>query len=708
MQPLELSGDWRAARADSERERQFTDAVFDDSGWSTISVPGHWRGEPAFADADGPLLYRRRFGADPPAAGRRRTLVLDGCFYYADVWLDGSYVGDAQGYFEPHGFDVTDLLRTGDEHVLGVEVACPRQSDRTRKRIFTGVFSHWDLFDRDWNPGGLWRPVRVVDSGPVRLTRCRVLCTEAGTERGRLSFDVTLDAPADLEREMTVRLVTRLRAPGLERVESRDETIVAGANERRWSVGVEDPPRWWPHTLGEQPLVDVEVRVEVDGEPSDVVDRRTAFREVTVDDWVFSVNGERLFVRGSNQGPTRMALGDATPEEMARDVQLALEANLDLLRVHAHVGRPELYAAADEAGLLLWQDFPMQWGYARGTRREGARQARAMVDLLGHHPSIAMWCSHNEPLAVDAPPGEDMNAAAIGRFAVSMSLPTWNKQVLDRSVTRAIRRADPTRFVNPHSGVLPGVASGGTDTHWYFGWYHGRMGGLAPTLARWPRTARFVSEFGAQAVPEANGFMHPQRWPDLDWETLLQRHACQKLYFDRTVPPDRFEHFAEWAAATRTYQAALVQLQVEDLRRLRFAPTGGFCHFCFADSQPSVTWSVLDHERNPKPGYDALRDACRPVLAMLEPRTGAVHVVNETREPLLGAVVDAAVGRSRHRWQGDIPADDLAYVGRVAIDDDGRTRGGTIVVSHPRIGDVTNRYPPLLLEATRLGHDRPN
>ena len=144
------------------------------------------------------------------------------------------------------------------------------------------------------------------------------------------------------------------------------------------------------------------------GERSDRRTLRTAFREVQWRRWQLHVNGERLFVMGSNQGPSRMQLGEATPAELARDVQLALDANLDLLRLHAHVSRPELYDAADDAGLLLWQDFPLQWGYARGVRKPAVRQARAMVDVLGHHPSIVLWCAHNEPLAVDIAPGEPL------------------------------------------------------------------------------------------------------------------------------------------------------------------------------------------------------------------------------------------------------------------------------------------------------------
>ena len=42
-----------------------------------------------------------------------------------------------------------------------------------------GVFSHWDNLDPAWNPGGIWRPVRLRDTGPVRISWLRVLCTEA-------------------------------------------------------------------------------------------------------------------------------------------------------------------------------------------------------------------------------------------------------------------------------------------------------------------------------------------------------------------------------------------------------------------------------------------------------------------------------------------------------------------------------------------------
>ena len=192
------------------------------------------------------------------------------------------------------------------------------------------------------------------------------------------------------------------------------------------------------------------------------------------------------------------------------------------------MSRPEIYEAADERGLLLWQDFPLQWGYARGIRKQAGRQAEAMVDLLGHHPSVAIWCGHNEPLALDGMPSP-------GKFFALQELPTWNKTVLDSTVKRAIERADGTRPVIAHSGVLPHPGSGGTDTHIYFGWYHGEERDFPGFCAAVPRMARFVTEFGAQAVPVVDGFMEPERWPDLDWERLGP-HALAPA---RTVRPLR-------------------------------------------------------------------------------------------------------------------------------------------------------------------------
>lgn len=704
--PRDLSGQWKVHVEDGDLARRFLEPDYSDADWPTIDVPGHWRSNPLFADTDGPVLYRRRLEPAPLADGHRRFLTFDGIFYLGDVWLDGHYLGATEGYFSAHTFEITRFAEAPpDEHTLAVEVANPKQTDRTHKRSITGVFSHWDNLDPEWNPGGIWRPVRVRDTGPVRISWLRVLCTEASEARGQLALDVTLD-PGETVPEAPVTLVaTVVDVSGRTLVEQEtDVDLAAGGTTLTVPVTVDRPDLWWPWRHGGQPRVHVEVRALVDGVRSDHRRVTTAFRSVAVRDWQWWVNGEPIFVMGANHGPTRMALAEATKDELARDVELAKLANLDLLRVHAHVTRPEFYDAADAAGLLLWQDFPLQWGYGRGARKQAARQARDMVDRLGHHPSVAMWCAHNEPLAVAFQPGEPMTPGQVARVGASMFLPSWNKDVLDRSVTHAIHKADPTRFVDVHSGIFPGVGSLGTDSHFYFGWYHGEMDGLAPALKAVPRLARFVSEFGAQAVPPTDDFMEPQRWPHLDWERLFERHALQKRRFDEYVPPAAFPDYDTWKLATQRYQAALIQLQVEDLRRLRLAPTGGFCQFCFADGHPSVTWSVLDHRRIPKVGYAALRSSCRSVLPMLEPRAGLVHVANETREELADATIEVTIDGRTRTFTGTITPTGVTFVGRVHLDH--RTGEVALRLRHPAVGTVEHRYDDVL-DWLRVVHDTP-
>jgi beta-mannosidase len=544
---MDLGGAWRATVADEHLRRVWSADDFDDTSWPSLSVPGHWRSAPGFSASDGPLLYRRQFDHPRPDAGQRHWLVFDGIFYQGDVWFDGAYLGATEGYFFPHTFEVTEHLAGRDDHTLAVEVTCTPPRDPTARRNLTGVFQHGPGVDPNWNPGGLWRPLRLETSGSVRLRDLQVLCAEATPRRASVSVVAVLDSAE--ARSVVVR--STVGDADRELV----QPVAAGRNWVEWTVTIDDPPLWWPWALGDQPMVDVAVDVVVDDALSDRRTLRTGLRSVELRNWICSVNGERLFLKGTNQGPTRTALAEATPEEIAHDVHLAVDAGLDLMRVHAHIARPELYHAADHAGLLLWQDLPLFGSYARGIRREAARQARAAVQYLGHHPSIAMWCGHDEPAggehSRDRPvTGRETTASAATAMNVrGQQLPTWNRSVLDRSVKRALEKADATRAVIAHSGVLPHLPQlDGTDSHLWFGWHWGEEHLLSRVCASLPRLVRFVSKFGAQAVPDDADFCEPERWPDLDWGRLEQRHGLQKDAFDRHVPTSEHTTFGSSTA----------------------------------------------------------------------------------------------------------------------------------------------------------------
>ena len=387
---MELPGPWVAAEANDDIRRNGIGLDPVGAEWSEIDVPGHWQQHAKFASSDGPVLYRTNFHAPAPADGHRRWVTFDGVLYQGDVWLDGAYLGDPEGYFVPHSFDITDLSRLDDEHVLAIEVTCAPQRDVRNRRNITGVLQQSEWFDRSFNPGGLWRPVRLYDTGPVRIDRLRVLCRDADPRRAHLRIAGRLDS--DDQRPIVIRTLV----DGVPHAETT-HVVASGDNDLEWSLDLADPTLWWPHSLGDQPLTMVTVEVLVDGESSDRRQRRTGLRQVSWDDWVCSINGERIFLKGANLLPTSSDLAHADPAATRADIESAIDLGLDALRVHGHVAHRHTYDAADELGVLLLQDFPLQWRYARSVRSQAVDQARALVDSLGHHPSIVSWSAHDDP-----------------------------------------------------------------------------------------------------------------------------------------------------------------------------------------------------------------------------------------------------------------------------------------------------------------------
>jgi beta-mannosidase len=193
---------------------------------------------------------------------------------------------------------------------------------------------------------------------------------------------------------------------------------------------------------------------------------------------------------------------------------------------------------------------------------------------------------------------------------------------------------------------------------------------------------RFVSEFGAQSVPAgAESFVATTRWPELDWEELREHHGLEVEVMAQRVPAADHPTFDAWRTATQRNQAAILRHHIETLRRLKYRPTGGFCFSWLADPAPMISASVLDDRRRPKLAWQAVVDACRPLVVITDPLPTVlhagdelaldVHVVNDLR----GAVVDATVsvtctwrgGRRQWAFRGDVDADAVALVGRLEL-----------------------------------------
>lgn len=677
MEPVVLSGLWQLRPVDA-----FAEAYPPLDGWHEQELPAQWQQLPALETHTGKVVYRKAFTA--PADARRRWLKLHGVFYRYRVRLNGVLVGETEGYFFPHEFEVTEQLRPGQENELLIEVDSPIERSRLQKETITGVFAHWDaLSSYKYNPGGLWLPVELVHHPAVHIERALIHLESFDDQAAYVGLRLDLKVEAAVHARYRVTFTPR-NFEGEARSFEGEIDLAAGKYGWQQALTLAPYKLWWTHDTGHPHLYDVAVELSGPIDHPVVWRGTTGLRTWSMRDWIGYLNGQRLYMKGSNYPPGDARLGTMTLPRAAQDMQLATDAHMNMLRIHAHVDHPAVYQAADEAGVLLWQDFPMQWLYAKKVLPQALRQSLEMVKLLHNHPSIVLWCLHNEPLHVDDTSEEPLLRMLRTYWSLITS---WNRDVMDRQMAAGVEHLDKSRTVVHSSGEMwiPGWLTG-TDGHYYFGWY------MSYGPKRWfdlwrrvfTRNLRFVTEFGSQSFPNhenAKTFL-PENLEGADFKHLLRHYLLQwdlmKLWIDTSS-----HDLKDLVQKTQAYQSEINRYYVDRLRFYKYKPNGGFLNFMFMDSQPAVSWSIVDYWRTPKSSYWAYKHALSPQYAFcLTPKDQyargravalPVYVVNDAHRPVPVKVtigLDAPDGRevSRKEHVVTLGADCLAQsLGDVAF-----------------------------------------
>jgi beta-mannosidase len=619
-----LNDSWRLLPVETFRHGQYP---LPDDAWVEQELPAHWQQHPLFARYSGKMVYRKRFVCDRhPASGdhairlrrpsSRYWLRLNGIFYWSQPFLNGVALGRHEGYFAAQTHEVTAILAR--ENDLVIEVECPNERRKLGKRMIAGVFSHWDCMDPALNPGGVWLPIELLATGPIRIQEVLLETAHASASFAELRFRATLNSAATAEVALRWTFAPKNFPSEVQTVEQR-RSLAAGPQEIAGVLSIRDPRLWWTHDMGHPSCYTVTLDVLLQGGiVSDAHTFTFGIRRFELRNWIPHLNGVRFFAKGNNYPPTDARLATVTREECARDMRLAQACHMNMLRVHAHVAHPALYDAANEAGILLWQDMPLQWSYRREALPEAERQARQMVRLLYNHPSVVVWCMHNE--AIDVADTRDERWRTGLRIYASVFGWSWSRDVMATRLKRAAEREDRTRPVVRSSGefAVPLLAPG-TDAHFYSGWYRiypSRQGWLK-TIRRFPKNIRFVTEFGAQSFPNLESSL---RFMDgdirrIDWARLEARHGFQGDIMARWLDWRGARSLEALIQMTQDYQIAINRFYIDRLRFHKYRPTGGILPFMFHDPHPAVLWSVLDYWRVPKRSYDALRDAFRPQYA---------------------------------------------------------------------------------------------
>jgi beta-mannosidase len=598
FQRLGLEGEWRLLGVEKGegRARRLFAVDLDDSSWRPVRVPGtahtqvlkdgEWFTPEAAWVSRKEWWYRRSFRAPEEWRERRLSLDFTATDYYADVWLNGEWVGRHEGYIDPWAIEVGNRLRFGAENQVTVRVWTPVDYYwKHRPYTVKGSYGAVDQKPDDITAVGITGPVALRGSGPVRIED--VLARPSLRPDGSADVDVTLrlDRPPGGEARVELSLKPR-NFEG--RVRLGAETVVRArdAPDGRtvaYRFHLEDPQLWWTWDHGQPNLYTLVARVLVDGRVSDQRAQPLGIRTIEKVGFVFYLNGRRLFIRGTNSYYLELFISEMTKEKYERDLRLMRDMNVNMLRLHCHFARPELYALTDEMGILVWQDFLEAWyPHDREFALRAARLYDPLVRMVREHPSVALWVTSDE---------EDLE----------------NFRVLTKHLAPRAFDLDPERRAVHRSTGRYG------DAHVYEGWYGGTI---------WDYTKseeRFISELGATALPNLDSLRKflPEAWPIRDHQDEWVFHKLQITEAMAAWGSPEGKTLEKYIPETQAYVALLHQLAIERMRRRKY-DSGGILHFHAIDFWPSVTMAALDYYRQATLSYAAVKRAFQMVLPSLE------------------------------------------------------------------------------------------
>ncbi len=325
--------------------------------------------------------YRRVFEVPPAMEGKRVLLHFGAVDYRARVWVNGAEAGSHVGGSVPFEFDVTHLLRGGQNEVV-VHVFHDVASGHEPTGKQTHTVSEGCVYTRTT---GIWQPVWLEAVGSSFVKTISIV---PDLDNSSVSIDAEIDGPAD-------GLAFKAEAlAGGKSVGSA--SMLAGGGPLHLAVNLSEKHLWEPASPF---LYDLKFTLTRGTETVDEMSSYFGLRSVKIDGRSILVNGKRIFQRlildqGFYPDSEWTAPSDA---ELKRDIERSMAAGFNGARLHQKVFEPRYLYWADKLGYLVWSEFP-NWGfdflpqdYAKYTNewREAMLRDR-------NHPSIIGWCPFNE------------------------------------------------------------------------------------------------------------------------------------------------------------------------------------------------------------------------------------------------------------------------------------------------------------------------
>ncbi len=578
-------------------------------------------------------MYTRNFNMNKIDVDLEYDLVFKGIDTLSKVYLNGHYLGRTEDMFLEYRFDLTDLLKEG-ENVLKVVIDSPTREPRALEQNYGKLASTHEESSRpyirkaqysygwDWGArvatSGIWKDVYVESHPDARLVGCTAYLEDtSGTIRVN-GYVEELD-----ERRINSYSVKILMNG--EKVEERPLFKDFKGVHFDGKFVKKDVELWFPNGMGKSSLHDFEFILLKDGREVYSEKKKTGLRIVKLirendgegESFIFEINGKRVFAKGADWIPADNILSWLKKSDYDELISMAANANMNMIRVWGGgiFEEDEFYSKCDEMGIMVWQDFMfacaeypdhLQW-----FRDLANREVRENVIKLRHHPSIVMWCGNNE---------NNWGFDEWPNFARKVNGDFLGNKLYLHDFPKICTEEDPSSPYwpsSPYGGNRSNSDDAGDEHNWevWSSWqdhdeYLNDRG-------------KFISEFGFQSAPDPKTIDFFAREEEKEiFSKVMLNHNKQIEGPERIMRfiNGRFgivENFDSIVYLSQINQAEAIKSGVEHWRERKYK-TAGTLYWQFNDSWPVFSWSAIDYFKRPKALYYYTKRFYSPVLPMVK------------------------------------------------------------------------------------------
>lgn len=402
---------------------EYVQPDFNDEAWRKLDLPHDWAiegpfkqeypGETAKLPYWGIGWYRKHFDVPAADAGRKIYLDVDGAMSYANVWLNGHYLGGWPYGYASWELDMTPYIKFGAENVVAIRLDNPPKSSR-------------------WYPGGgIYRNVWLVKTSPIHVEHWGTYITTPSVNqiKAEVKIQVTLDNDSDSPPALSVKNeIYELKADGDKgrKVGSATETIppIPAHQSQTFEaeINIRNPKLW---TLDKPRRYVAVTTIEQNNECLDTYETPFGIRIIAFDaNKGFFLNGEHIRLQGVCDHADLGALGTVVNVAgLRRQIEILKEMGCNAIRTSHNPPAPELLDLCDRLGMLVMDESFDCW--ERGKRPNDyhtlfddwhEKDWRAELRRDRNHPSIILWSIGNEVPDQGTPTGTRI-AAELTRIA---------------------------------------------------------------------------------------------------------------------------------------------------------------------------------------------------------------------------------------------------------------------------------------------------